>query len=463
MDIHSLILQHESRTLEFKKDLSSLEPVVKTIVAFANTAGGILIIGRAPDGSLVGVKDVLKAEEALANVIADCIRPAILPEIEIATVNGKNLILVKVSHWKGPFYVKKEGIPKGVYIRLGSTNRPCSPELLEELQRSSSLQSYDQQPLPELSEKDLQIDLFEKRFRNSKCNALEKMRSLNIVTPFRNRLVPTVGGMILFGKNESRQRAVPDARIRCARFLGTTKTHILDQYDVEGTPLDAIEEVPKFILRNTRLAAEFQGMYRKDIPEYTPLAIREALVNAMVHADYSMGGAHIQIAIFDDRLEIQNPGMFPFGFTFADFKMGVSRVRNRVLARIFHELDLMEEWGNGYRRIIDTCNEGGYPEPKWEELGTFMRVTFYPHGRTVLHTVEEKPAQYSVEELTDREMEILTLFKGQIRIPFREIRNALESQISERTLRYDLANLKKKGLLISKGKGRGLIWQRKTV
>src|SRR5262249_38314759 len=143
----------------------------------------------------------------------------------------------------------------------------------------------------------------------------EKLRSLGILVPFANRLVPSIGGLILFGKNEERQRFIPDARVRCARFLGNEKGNILDHYDVEGSILVAVNEVPKFIARNTRLVARVEEMRRKDIPEYPSVALRESLVNALAHADYSMGGSAIQIAIFNNRLEILNPGMLPFGYT----------------------------------------------------------------------------------------------------------------------------------------------------
>jgi ATP-dependent DNA helicase RecG len=131
MEIEQLLEQPESKTLEFKKDLSSINPILKTIVAFANTAGGLIIIGRSPEGDISGIDDIFKAEEKLANAIADSIRPVILPEIEIVTIQGKNLIVLKVSHWKGPFYIKSSGIPDGVFVRLGSTSRPVGPELLE--------------------------------------------------------------------------------------------------------------------------------------------------------------------------------------------------------------------------------------------------------------------------------------------------------------------------------------------
>jgi len=111
------------------------------------------------------------------------------------------------------------------------------------------------------------------------------------------------------------------------------------------------------------MAARIGGMRRQDIPEYPEVAIREVLVNVISHADYSLTGMHILIAIYSDRMEIQNPGMLPFGMTMEDFRSGVSKVRNRVIVRVFRELGLMEEWGSGYRRVLAACQKGGYPDP----------------------------------------------------------------------------------------------------
>jgi len=448
MELDLLLLQNESKILEFKRDLSSIEPILKTIVAFANTAGGILIIGRSAEGELIGVKDVLKAEEMLANSIADRIRPTLLPEIEIATVRGKDLLILKVPHWRAPFYLKNEGIPRGVYIRLGSTSQPAGPELLAELQRSYTALSYDQQPLPELSMEALDLDDLAAVFKSEISK--EKCQSLGILASVANRLVPTIGGLILFGKKEVREKWVPDARVSCARFQGTTKAQFIDRYDIAGTILSAVNEVPKFIARNTRLSAMIQDFQRKDVSEYSQEALREVVVNALVHADYSIPGSSIQIAVFSDRLEIQNPGMLPFGFTLEDLKAGVSRVRNRVLARVFHELHFMEAWGSGYRRVIQACEKNGYVYPNWEELGTFVRVTFSPHAQTVLRE----------EIIEDREEEILRLFGPNEKLPFRKIFARLPSSLSERMLRYYLARLKAKRLLISKGKGPATYWQK---
>ena len=134
-----------------------------------------------------------------------------------------------------------------------------------------------------------------------------------------------------------------------------------------------------FIERNTREALVIQDISSQPIPEYPAVAIREALVNAVAHADYSLSGTPLSLAIFENRLEIQNPGMLPFGMTIEQVKAGVSRIRNRVIAKIFRVLCLMEEWGSGYQRMVEACREHGYPDPDFQELGTVIRVVLFPH------------------------------------------------------------------------------------
>ncbi len=459
MDIRELLNRPESKTLEFKQDLSSLQPIIKTIVAFANTAGGILVVGGSPEGTLVGLEDVLSAEEKMANVIAENVCPPILPEIEITTVNGKNLLIVRVAFGRGPFYVKRLGKPGGVYIRLGSTSRPSGPELLEELERTTLNVSYDQQPVAELNIDHLDSDRISEFFRLIKRGSdQQKLLSMGITVPMEDRIVPSIGGLILFGKDEVRSRLVSDARVSCARFVGTDKVDILDRYDVNGTILDAIEEVPKFIARNTRLAAEIKTMRRKDIPEYSPVAIREVLINALVHADYSLIGSRIQVAIFSDRLEIQNPGMLPFGYTMESFRIGVSKARNKVLARVFREMEFIEEWGSGYRRISKACESGGYSLPKWQEIGAMMRVTFRPHPATQLEEV--RTSMGTAFSPSRRREAIMKLFELRETMTLSEVGKLLSLDITPRTLRYDLGRLKAEGKLICEGRGPGAIWRK---
>jgi predicted HTH transcriptional regulator len=144
MNFQKLLSKPEGKTLEFKRDLSSLKPILKTLVAFANTAGGTIIIGRSDGGKITGVSDVLREEERLASVIADSIPPSLMPELEVRSYEGKPLLIATVPHWRGLFYLKAEGPEKGVYVRLGSTNRMAGDELLAELQRSLDGSTYDQ-------------------------------------------------------------------------------------------------------------------------------------------------------------------------------------------------------------------------------------------------------------------------------------------------------------------------------
>ena len=160
--------------------------------------------------------------------------------------------------------------------------------------------------------------------------------------------------------------------------------------------MSAIDEVPKFIRRNTKMAGKFGEMQRQDIPEYPVNGIREALTNALAHANYEITGTRFFIAIYDDKLEIQNPGIMPPGMSIEQFKAGVSRIRNPVIARVFGELDLIEEWGSGYKRIKAACQKDGYPEPVWEELGTVMRVTFYPHSEMMVQSNAPASSRHQV-------------------------------------------------------------------
>lgn len=455
MEIHEILVMPEGKTLEFKQDLSSIKPIMKTLVAFANTAGGTLIIGRADGGKIIGIEDIFAAEERLANAIADSIHPPLMPEIETISIEGKSLIVIRVAYWKGPFYIKAQGPQAGVYIRLGSTNRVAGPETVSELQRSVSNISFDQLPCPDVDINGLDMGRIKKAFTGKKIEK-NKLESLGILVPYAGKLVCSNGGLILFGEDHVRNRYFSNSTVRCARFQGTDKVHFIDQYDCEGTILEAITEVSHFIRRNTRLAAEIDYLYRKDISEYSPIALREILINALVHADYSIQGMHPRIAIYSDRMEIENPGMLPFGYTMDKFALGVSHIRNKVIARVFRELQLMEEWGTGCKRIKEACDTGGYAYPVWEELGTAIRVALTPHNAT-LDRFRVRESSLS-EELTLRQKRILKLMDKQEPQSAKKIHAELNEAISERTVRECLLELREQGHVLLIGKGPSTLW-----
>jgi len=251
------------------------------------------------------------------------------------------------------------------------------------MKRAAHHPFFDKMPCDNTSESDLDMDLIHRIFAKHHAQIdTAKLLSIGILGQKGSRIVATNGGVILFGKPEIREKFFPFVEVKCARFAGTTRAEFIDRLEIEGSILSAIDEVPKFIRRNTKMAGKFGAMRRQDIPEYPVDGIREALINALVHANYEITGTRFFVAIYDDKLEIQNPGIMPPGMSIDQFKAGVSRIRNPVIARVFGELDLIEEWGSGYKRIKEACQKDGYPEPIWEEYGTVMRVTFYPHSET---------------------------------------------------------------------------------
>lgn len=451
MDIKALLNQQESKTLEFKRDLSSLKPILKTIVAFANTAGGILIIGKEDGGKITGISDIQKQQDKLANAIADNIRPKhLFPEFEFYTTRKKDLLIVQVHHLPEPFYLKQEGALNGVYLRLGATTRQAPPEFIAEIKRRKSNQYFDEEPCFKADKEDLNMDLIKMIFQHKNQKLTEaKLRSLQILCHYDGKVYPTNGGIILFGKNDERLSYFPNTEISCARFSGKTKAEFIDRLDLVDSSLISIEEVPKFIRRNTTMSAQFGDIKRKDIPQYPVKAIREVLLNALMHANYELRGSRFFVAIYDDRLEIQNPGSFPPGMTIEDFKAGISKIRNPMVARIFREKESLEAWGSGYQRICDICEEGDYPVPEFEEVGPVIRVTFYPVGRKDKQS--SKRMTDAGEALTLRQIEILAILEKHGALSTKEIHAHLKKPLSERSVRDQLNQLDKLGKIRAEG------------
>ena len=377
LPIAQVLTMPEGKTLEFKRDLSSPKNIIKTLVAFSNTAGGRLLIG-VEDGShdISGVENPLDEEERLCSLIADSIRPRLVPNVELLAVGEKTLLGVEVyPSGSRPHWVKKEGQAEGVYVRLGSTNRKADPELISELQRSASGVSYDEMPVPDLSGDDLDLEAAQKNFRGVRELSEEELVTLKFLTRVQGNLVPTRGAMLLYGKK--RDFYFPDAWIQCGRFMGTDKAYIFDHIDINENLPDAVESVMLFLKKHAFRGADFSEIRRKDVWSIPLTILREALINAIVHADYSQKGAPIRVSFFDDRIEIENPGILLPGMTIEDVKQGVSKIRNRVIARVFRELDLIEQWGSGFRRILKEAEELNLPEPVMEEIGMRVRVTVF--------------------------------------------------------------------------------------
>ncbi len=377
MNTETLLKQPEGKTLDFKRDLSSPKGLMKTLVAFANTAGGKVIIGvddksRSP----VGVIHPLDEEERLCSLIADAIRPRLVPNVEMVTVENKTLLVVEVFlSGTRPHWVKAEGSETGVYVRLGSTNRRADRELIAELRRSVEGVAFDELPMPDLTVGDLDLAALKSMFRGKHDLDEKEMLTLRLLKKDQGRLVPTKGAVLLCGKE--RALHFPDAWVQCGRFIGRDRARIFDHIDLHDHLPQAVDGILLFLKKHAMRGADFSEVRRKDVWSIPLEILREVVINALVHADYSQRGAPIRVAFFDDRIELENPGILLPGMTIEDMRRGVSKIRNHVIARVFRDLNLIEQWGSGIPRILSEAEALGLPDLQMEEIGMRVRFTVF--------------------------------------------------------------------------------------
>ena len=440
MDILTILKRPEGKTLEFKRDLSSPEGALKTVVAFANTSGGILVIG-VEDGAkgVKGLSNILAEEERLANLIADSISPKLVPSIEIIPWRKKHLLAVEIYPSSNrPHHLNRLGPEEGVLVRVGSTNRRADSFLVEEMRRYNQVSSFDEQPMPALNSEAIDFRAASEFFKPARKLARRDLLTLKITTNYQGRVVPTMGGVLLFGTD--RLNHYPDAWIQAGLFAGHDRRRILDSVEVRSYLPEAVEEVVGFLQKHMTREAVIGSVKRTDNWTYPLVAVREAIMNAIVHADYAQRGAPIRIAMFDNRLEIENPGLLPFGLTIEDIQKGISKLRNRVLGRVFQELGLIEQWGSGVQRMNAACHDRGMDPPKFEEIGTHFRVTLSAVSR-------HAPAKDARDEA------ILAALAASSDLGLSTSQVARQMKLSPRAARTRLASLVERGLIIEIGSG----------
>lgn len=377
MDLIETLRRPEGKTLEFKRDLSSPDGLMRTVVAFANTAGGTILIGVEDKSANVrGVAKPLALEERVASLINDSISPRLLPDLELLAYRDTQVLAVIVyPSAVRPHFLIRSGPEAGTFVRVGSTNRRADADLVAEMQRFARGEIYDERPMPDLDSEAIDFRVASESFSDVRKLKRRDLETLRLLTSHQGHKVPTVGGVLLFGRD--RLTHFPDAWIQVGRFKGTDKSAILDHAELKMPLVQAIGEAVAFVEKHAIHSAEIGRVRRQDRWSLPPAAVREAIVNAVAHADYSQQGTPIRLAIFNDRLEIENPGLLPFGLTIDDLPLGVSKLRNRVIGRVFHELGLVEQWGSGIQRMIAACKDSGLASPVWEEIGLRLRVTIY--------------------------------------------------------------------------------------
>lgn len=336
--------------------------------------GGKLIIGISDDREIVGVDEtnIFELQDKISSLIFDSCYPNILPEIYTLNLEGKLLLVVEV--FRGnllPYYHKKEGKNNGTYIRVGATNRKASFENIVELERQRRNISFDEEINYEVELDSLDLSpLYEVFNRVGKELSEQKLKNLKLIKEENGKECPTNALLILLGH-------YPHCLVKCAKFKGTTMELFLDKKEYGGNIFSILENTQNFILNHINLRAEIKGLYRTDTYELPMVALREALINALIHRDYINQGRDIKVGVYDDIVNIVSPGSYPNTISQEDINSGRSDARNRVIANVFKELGLIEQWGSGITRIKKSCLDMGLKEPKIIEQNDFVDVEFY--------------------------------------------------------------------------------------
>ena len=365
LDQHGRTTAPEGKTLEFKRDLSSPDGPLRTLVAFANSAGGRLVVGVADDGTIVGVDDPLAEEERIASLIDDRISPQLVPAIDLVTLRDKTVLIIDVPlSTRRPHHITRLGPEAGVYVRLGSTTRQADPALVAELERNARGIAFEGLPEPRAACEDLDLEVLSKL--RGRSTSVADLLALGLAVKQGDQIVPTNAGILAACPDPTRFH--PSAWVQCGRLRGPHGTDIFDQTEIHGPMPLAVDRAVEFLLKHAYKTAVFGQVRRRDIYSIPIEPIREVIVNALVHASYAERGTPIRVGFYDDRIQVDSPGLLLPGMTIDTM---------RRVSRLFREAGIMEQWGTGIQRVFEQVAEAGLPEPIIEEIQDRVRVTIY--------------------------------------------------------------------------------------
>lgn len=466
------IVHGESQNVEFKVTLpKDSEKYAKTVVAFANTQGGQLIIGvDDKTRKAVGVDEdaVFRIMDSISNVISDSCEPQIVPVIEPQTVDGKTVIVVTVAPGANrPYYLKSKGKDTGTYIRVAGTSRPAHPEKIKELEMEGARIYWDELTCVgyEVTE-DAVVKL---------CGDIVKFRN-EVGLPNREvTITQLLDWKLLKKENESLLASnafvlmtsdyFQFSKTQCAVFKGKERTVFLDKREFSGPIYEQIIEATDFVLRNIRLGAVIDGLVRKESYELPLEAIREMIINAHCHRNLTDDSC-VQVAIYDDRLEVSSPGGLYNGLTYEELMQGHSKIRNRAIASVFNKMGLVESWGTGVKRIISAAESYGLPMPEFQVFDDMFRVNLFrkvisvktsEKYRRSIGEASEKHRNSVGNDLSNTQKKILELLSQDAQLSAKKI--AAKIGISSRNIESNIKKLKDCGILIRHGSPKNGYWE----
>lgn len=327
----------ESENIEFKAKLS--DEIYKEVIAFANTDGGTIYIGVDDKGNVIGLENVDDSYTRLTNGIRDAIQPDVTMFIRYVLQEDK---VIRIEVGEGsykPYYLKSKGLkPNGVYVRQGASSAPASQELIRKMIKDTDGDQFEDMRTME------QELTFEEAANAFKHYGVEFSEDKFITLGLRNLHDDHYTNLALLLSDQCKHT------VKVAVFADEDKTIFKDAKEFEGSIFRQLDDTYSYFLLCNRTMSTFQGLNRIEKKDYPEEALREALLNAMVHRDYSFSGSII-ININDSEIEFISIGGLLPGLSVEDIRSGISQPRNRKLAEIFHRLKLIESYGTGIRRI----------------------------------------------------------------------------------------------------------------
>lgn len=356
------MLSFENQNIEFKQEY--VPDIRKEVMGFANADGGTVFVGVRKDGAVLGIDDPDGVMLQIVNSLKDSLSPDVMPFVKVNTVEieGKHVVEIDVTTGTNrPYYIREKGLkPGGVYVRKGSSTQPMTEEGIREMLLQNSGRSFEQ---CRSMNQELTFQTF---FAEMQSRSLEVGQS-------QMRTLKLIGEDGLYTNLALLLSDQCEITTKVALFQGTDKEQFRDRKEFTGSILKQLEDVYQFIDLINKTKATFSGLNRSDKRDYPEAAVREALLNSIVHRDYSFSGSNL-INIFEDRIEFVSLGGLVSGLELKSIFLGVSQSRNPNLAAVFYRMKLIESYGTGIRKI-ELVYKSNRLQPEFETAKGVFRVT----------------------------------------------------------------------------------------
>ena len=472
----------ESINIEYKVEMpKKSEKYMKTVVAFANGRGGRIVFG-VDDKTLniVGMNPdtIFQTMDAITNAISDSCEPKIYPDVTLQSIDDKTIIVVEIHPGPmRPYYIKNKGLVDGTYVRVAGTSRHAEGYMLKELILEGQNRYFDNEPCEylEINEDDIKdlCDKMKKIAIENTWNDEEKaairdvtkniLITWGILKEDNGKIIPTNAYALLTGKMQIQPT------IQCAVFKGKTRAYFVDRREFSGPIQDQVQLAFQYVLEKINMGMQIKGIYRQDVYELPINSVRELIANAVAHRNYLEPG-NIQVAIFDDRLEVTSPGMLLNTVSIKKMIEGYSRLRNPAIANAFAYMKIIEKWGTGIPRILRECKEYGLKKPELVDFDGDFRVNMYRREekskttQTTTQTTTQITTQTTTQittqttiKLTKNDHEILQVIQNNPALSQKEI--AMELGWTVDRVKYYLNKMKKQEAIRRIGSSHKGYWE----